>query len=365
MRCPFGRGTAGRAPTLWRPFILAALMLPTELWGQVSTMAEPKESAPRLLPADTMTLTFGSQAILESCWSPEELLGSPAEKKGGRAGRSSAATLPERKSPRFQLEPLGPALWNSIRSVEPRDGRKVIALTFDLCARERETAGYDAAIVNYLRRNRVKATFFAGGKWMRSHPEQLLQLMADPLFEIGNHSWSHADLRVLTGEKMEAQVRQAQAQYELLWEELAARPGAAAAGPAEMNKIPGLPLVFRFPYGACSPESLRFVPSQGLPAVQWSIVTGDADPRQTATKIARAVLDQARPGAIIVAHANGHGHGTAAALPLFIPELQKRGYELVTVSELLASGPVAAAQQCYELKPGDNRRYDRLFGGKP
>lgn len=241
----------------------------------------------------------------------------------------------------------------------------MIALTFDLCQRGNERAGYDAAMVNYLRHNRVKATFFAGGLWMRSHPEQFLQLMADPLFEIGNHSWGHADLRVLSGEKMEDQVRQAQAQYELFWEELAQRPCAAQAGPVEINKIPGLPLVFRFPYGVCSPESLRFVASQGLAAVQWSIVTGDAAAGQSAAKIAGVVLKQARPGAIIVCHANGRGHGTAEALPLFVPELQKRGYELVTVSELLASGPVAAARQCYELKPGDNRGYDRRFGGKP
>ena len=35
-----------------------------------------------------------------------------------------------------------------------------------------------------------------------------------------------------------------------------------------MTKIPGLPLVFRFPSGACSPDSLRFVAAQGLPGAQ-------------------------------------------------------------------------------------------------
>ena len=367
MRYPLGRGTARRAPAWWslarRMSLLFGLLLLVSFRGlRAQTSSEaPAAALPaaRLQSGDTISLPFGSQAILESCWSPQELLGPSAAKKGGRSA------LPERKAPGFQLEPLGPALQNSIRAVEPRHGKKVLALTFDLCEREHETAGYDAAVVNYLRQNRVRATFFAGGKWMRSHPEQLLQLMADPLFEIGDHSWSHADLRVITGEKMEAQVRQAQAQYESLWAELAERPCAQKFGPAEMNQIPGLPLIFRFPYGACSPESLRFVNSQGLAAIQWSIVTGDAAPGQTAARIARVILDQARPGAIIVAHANGRGHGTAAALPLFIPELQKRGYEFVTVSELLASGPVVAAKQCYELKPGDNRRYDRLFGGKP
>jgi len=310
-------------------------------------------------------LTFGSQAILESCWSPEELLGSPAEKKGGRTGRPAAVVPPERKSPVLQLPPLLPALENSIRSVQPRNGEQVIALTFDLCERERETAGYDAEIVNYLRQNRVQATFFAGGKWMQSHPEKILQLMADPLFEIGNHSWSHGDLRVLSGRKMQDQILWTQAEYELFREDLAQRPCVEQAGPAELAKIPPVPLAFRFPYGACRPEALSFLASQGLPAIQWSIVTGDAAAGRSAAKIAQVILDQAKPGAIIVCHANGRGHGTAEALPLFVPELQKRGYEFVTVSELLARGPAVTAKQCYELKPGDNRGYDRRFGGKP
>jgi len=65
---------------------------------------------------------------------------------------------------------------------------------------------------------------------------------------------------------------------------------------------------------------------------------------------------------IIIAHANCRAYNTAKALPLFIPELRRRGYQFVTVSELLKSGKVITAKTCYELKPGDNKKYDRLFG---
>jgi peptidoglycan-N-acetylglucosamine deacetylase len=71
------------------------------------------------------------------------------------------------------------------------------------------------------------------------------------------------------------------------------------------------------------------------------------------------VLREVHPGAIVVAHANGRGWHTAAALPLFIPQLRARGYRFVTVSELLAMGTPVAAGECYERTPGDNRRYDR------
>ena len=56
-----------------------------------------------------------------------------------------------------------------IRRVVLPDKRKLIALTFDLCEQPGEVAGYDGAIVDYLRKEHIKATFFAGGKWLRSH----------------------------------------------------------------------------------------------------------------------------------------------------------------------------------------------------
>ena len=44
------------------------------------------------------------------------------------------------------------------------------------------TTGYDAEIIDFLREKRIPATLFMGGKWMRSHSERAMQLMADPLF---------------------------------------------------------------------------------------------------------------------------------------------------------------------------------------
>ena len=48
----------------------------------------------------------------------------------------------------------------------------MIALTFDLCETDGSVAGYDGRIVDLLRAEGVKATFFAGGKWMETHPER-------------------------------------------------------------------------------------------------------------------------------------------------------------------------------------------------
>jgi len=280
-------------------------------------------------------LTSGSEAVLSACWSQQALAGSAGDRIIYR-GRHPWVPPPPAlfvQAAKERLAPLPPELRGSIRYVVATSkSARLVALTFDLCETGWDIAGYDAGIVNYLRAHRIPATFFAGGKWMATHSDKAKQLMADPLFEVGNHTWT----------------------------QLTRSPCAAAAGPAAVAAIPPVPRVFRFPYGVCGAASLGAVASAGLAAIQWSIVTGDPAPHQGARSIAAAVLRGVRPGrgSIIVAHANGRGWHTAEALPLFVPELLRRGYRFVTVSELLASGRPVSVGECYELRPGDNVRYN-------
>jgi peptidoglycan/xylan/chitin deacetylase (PgdA/CDA1 family) len=236
---------------------------------------------------------------------------------------------------------------------------RLIALTFDLCEAARAPAGYDARIVNYLREEKVPATFYTGGKWMRSHPETTMQLLADPLFEIGNHSDTHESLRTLSLARLSEQILSPQAEYARLRATLLARSCATGFTRDAETALPALPATFRFPFGTCRPEALAAVAAAGMPAVQWNIVTGDPAASTSAAAITATVLAQARPGAIIVAHANGRGVHTAEALPRIIPELRRRGFRFVTVSELLRSGRPVLTDTCYELKPGDNAHYGR------
>src|SRR5262249_42749613 len=134
---------------------------------------------------------------------------------------------------------------DTIRRVHPRGDERLIALTFDLCETEDEVTGYQADIVNYLRDKRVPATFFAGGKWMRSHQDRTMQLMADPLFEVGNHSWSHRNLRQATSEVLEHEIFWPQLEYALLRDELERRAAKARVPDAEVHKIPRAPRLFR------------------------------------------------------------------------------------------------------------------------
>lgn len=250
-------------------------------------------------------------------------------------------------------------LRGSIRRVDLPPNKKLIALTFDLCETPYDVAGYDGGIVDYLRAHQVKATFFASGKWIETHGERAAQLMTDPLFEIGNHGWTHKDLRHLTGRRLRDEIQLAQLAYERARASLGRR-ACLKQMPGALSHVPARLSLFRFPYGTCDAEALAAVARAGLLAIQWDVVTGDPSPGQSARAIAATVLGRARPGSIVIAHANGRGRNTAAALPLIVPALRKRGYRFVTVGELLAAGKPVITRTCYQWIPGDNRRLQAM-----
>uniref|UniRef100_UPI0025CD32DD polysaccharide deacetylase family protein n=1 Tax=uncultured Thiodictyon sp. TaxID=1846217 RepID=UPI0025CD32DD len=354
-----GRNSASSSP------VAPVAPLPAPLDTAILTQEPAPREAPALDLPDAHT-QGQSYRVLERCWSRHALLGNAAEKHArrvqppdvsgpSRALIEHAESTPSRRSA---------AVPDSIRWVDLRDPKgRVIALTFDLCEQANEQSGYDSEIVNYLREQDVQATFFAGGKWMRSHAERAKQLMADPLFEVGNHAWTHGNLRVLKGRAMREQILWTQAQYIGLRDALVDQC-AATLGPDVIDRIPQLPATFRFPYGTCSSESLAELADDGLAAVQWDIVTGDPGRGQTAEAIAEKVRKSVKPGrgSIVVMHANGRGFATAKALRTMIPELQHQGYQFVTVSKLLRMGTPHTVAECYEQTRGDNTRYDTLFG---
>jgi peptidoglycan-N-acetylglucosamine deacetylase len=244
-----------------------------------------------------------------------------------------------------------------VRRVKLPPGKKFVALTFDLCEQHSEVAGYQGGIVDFLRSNRIKATFFAGGKWMLSHRERTQQLMSDPLFETGNHAWEHRNLRELSGTALTDEIRNAQAAYEQVREELAAKqcfaPGTRSLAAQRAPQRLGY---FRFPFGACSPQALDEVAQQGLLPIQWDVSSGDPAASLSPAAMTQNVLDAVRPGSIVLFHANGRGRNTEAALPGIVAGLKARGYEFVTVSELLAAGEPVMSATCYDSRPGDADR---------
>lgn len=195
--------------------------------------------------------------------------------------------------------------------------KPMVALTFDACQSKELVTGYDAAIIRTLTETHTAATLFLGGLWAESHRDETRLLAQIPYFELGNHSYSHPNFANISPEVMIEEITKTQ---EIIHEFTSKRP-----------------TLFRLPFGTYTQEALDVISGQGLRIIQWDVVTGDPDPNISAEDIIRAVETQARNGSIVIMHMNERGWHTAEALPTVIAKLQEKGFQLVTVSELLAA----------------------------
>ena len=226
----------------------------------------------------------------------------------GAAGAASSASLGGQLAP--------------ILTAGPRECPR-IALTFDLCPASHEP-GFDAALVRWLIEHRVPATFFASGRWIARHPEPLAELAAVPFFELGTHGARHLHLPTLGEEAQRAELSGA-------IEALASRTGRR-------------PTLFRPPYGEYDRTTLGLAESLGQRVVMWDVVSGDPSPDLSARHMWATVESQAEPGSIVIFHANGNGHHTLEVAERVVTELvPRRGWELVTVSEVVGGCEPAAA----------------------
>ena len=238
----------------------------------------------------------------------------------GRVPPTATITLPP-PSPTATSTPLiTPPPVQAVLITNGSRALPYVALTFDLCQKPEYPAGFDQGIVDALVKAEAPATFFVGGDWARTHPDETRLLAANPLFELGNHSWTHPDLIDLDVTQINEQIGLAQ---------------------DIITQITGrTPRLFRLPAGLYNNQVLRLIAQAGLYTIQWDVVTADPVPDNSAENINRIVRDKVQNGSIIIMHANGRGWHTAEALPGMIEYLRQAGYTLVTVSQLLGLEPL-------------------------
>ena len=179
-----------------------------------------------------------------------------------------------------------------------------IALTFD----DGPSAVYTPTLLEGLKERGVKATFFITGKNAERFPE-LVKQMHEEGHLIGNHTYSHLQLTKSNRDKFQ--------------EELV-RTGEIISG------ITGEEVVYvRPPYGSWDKS---FEKELNLLPVLWTI-----DPldwcTQNASEVVKKVISRAKENAVILLH-DEYASSVAAALQI-VDELQKKGYEFVTVEEIL------------------------------
>lgn len=298
----------------------------------------------------------------EQCWTPEQLSDRAADHRIQSNVAPAFVPRPQGELAR-ELSPFPETGGRAIRRVDLPAGVKRVAFTFDLCEQPHEIAGYQGDIVDYLRANNIKATFFSGGKWLLTHAERASQLIGDPLFEVGSHGWEHRNQQILNGEVSRQEIDGAGLAYQQVQSGLKSRACRDRLGQraAFENAAPRQTL-FRFPFGACSKASLEATAERGLLAIQWDVSSGDPWAPITTKQIVSSVMKRVKPGSIVLFHANGRGHKTEEAVPLLVEKLRAQGYEFVTVSELLRTpgARIVTSDTCYDYKPGDTDRYKEI-----
>ena len=268
---------------------------------------------------------------------------------------------PKKRVPSFSLPANPAAREGAIRRVTIASGEKVCALTFDLCELATSTTGFDADIVLWLQDNNVPATFFMGGKWMRSHERRVRELLQDPLFEMGNHAWAHGNFALLSPERMKEEILDTQCQYELIREQVRKNRSRSRIG--NNFPLPECLHYFRFPYGRSSEAALNLLAKLGLEPVQWDVVA-ETGGNNASLDQARQVIDKVQPGSILLFHANLVPRGSFQLLRYVATGLRRQGYRFVTISELLALGTPLREKEGYFLTPGDNASLDERFGAE-
>ena len=198
---------------------------------------------------------------------------------------------------------------------------KVIALTFDACGGPRGSR-YDAAIIEFLRAEKIPATLFVSGSWIDANPAVFKKLAADPLFEIENHGLAHKPCSV-NGNKAYG-IKGTASVAELVDEiEKNGRKIEAVTG--------GKPKFYRPGTAYCDEVAVKVAGELGYEVVNYNIL-GDAGATRPKEKIREALL-KAGPGAIVILHMNQPRSQTAAGLKEAIPLLRQKGLRFVKLSE--------------------------------
>lgn len=195
--------------------------------------------------------------------------------------------------------------------------KRQVALTFD----DAPDDMFTPQILDVLKREGVKATFFVVGNRIEAHPDIMRRIVQEG-HAVGNHSYNHANLPKLTDEQFREQI--------LKTDEI-------------IRRFTGYtPRMVRPPYGEINEEQIKWLASQRKTVVNWNVDSLDWK-GLTAEQVAANVLGYVHPGSIVLMHSGGGVgedlSGTVNALPRIIQALRDAGIDMVTIPELLELPP--------------------------
>jgi peptidoglycan/xylan/chitin deacetylase (PgdA/CDA1 family) len=189
--------------------------------------------------------------------------------------------------------------------------RPLVALTFDDGPRPEWTA----SVLDTLRRHGVPATFFLVGRRVRKYADVLRGRM--DRHEAANHTWDHLDLARRNAEQAHDDLSQA---HQAIEEVTGQRPR-----------------LLRPPYGHLGGGAMLAAAELGYEVVLWSLQMLESEFPDDPAGHARHIVERVEPGAILLAHDIGASDRLVAlnGLPDMVAGLRRRGFEFVTVSDLM------------------------------
>ncbi len=185
----------------------------------------------------------------------------------------------------------------------------VIAITFDDGPHPQNTP----RLLDMLRERNIKVTFFLIGKSAAAWPAIVRRIVAEG-HEVANHTWTHPQLSHLKQTRV--------------FDELQKTHDAIvkACGVA--------PLMYRPAYGAITISQRKQIFEHfGYPTVVWDVDPLDWRTPRSSQRTHDRILDQVKPGSIILCH-DIHAE-TVNAMPSTLDDLIGRGYQFATVSQMM------------------------------
>ena len=242
--------------------------------------------------------------LLLTCTACVGSAAAPSEDAGQPEPLEAVTPPPAEEEPPAQPEPEEEPEEPYVRVIDP--SRPMVALTFD----DGPDGTYSDEILDILVENHALATFFEVGGNVWAHPEPVKR-MAEIGCEIASHSNAHKNLSKMSRATLLADLD--------------------AADEAFIFAGVDAPTMVRPPYGAVN-NTVKTATGRAM--VTWTVDTEDWRSRDARTVVNYVKNYGDLDGEIILMHSIYQS--TADAARELVPWLQEQGYQLVTVTELMA-----------------------------
>ena len=241
--------------------------------------------------------------------------GASAATTGSTAAQGSPSWHPAVQPPTAPKPSSHPATPRSLVDHGARGGRKIVAIVFQMEAAPGEPGGVDQDILDTLRTDNVRATFFMAGIWVQAHPGAAKQIASDSNFEVGNGGYSSEYLSRMSPDLIKQRTRRAQ-------QIIGSLAGAN-------------PVVYRNAQTRYTGAAVGALASIGLRPIAGDIDLTSVDPKLSAQGIADAALHHVQTGSIVVMRGDTNDPRQVRALVFLLGGLKRAGYDDVTVSQLI------------------------------